>query len=136
VSSASSATPRTPPDPDGPRERETGVEDATRRTRLANERTYLAWWRTGLTALAVAVGIGRLVPEVSDVTRWPYALVGAGFGVLGIVFIWLGFARARAVEAALDRGSFAPLGARITSRLLVAGLVLGVAVLLVVIFAR
>jgi uncharacterized membrane protein YidH (DUF202 family) len=24
------------------------VSDATRRTRLANERTYLAWWRTGL----------------------------------------------------------------------------------------
>jgi uncharacterized membrane protein YidH (DUF202 family) len=26
--------------------------DASRRTRLANERTELAWWRTGLTALA------------------------------------------------------------------------------------
>jgi polyphosphate glucokinase len=30
-----------------------GVEDAARRTRLANELTYFAWWRTGLTALAV-----------------------------------------------------------------------------------
>src|SRR5437870_13076633 len=29
--------------------------DATRRTRLANERTYLAWWRTGLTSLAVSL---------------------------------------------------------------------------------
>jgi hypothetical protein len=82
------------------------------------------------------VGIGRLVPEVSDVTRWPYALVGAGFGVLGLVFIWLGFARARAVEAALDRGSFAPLDVRITTRLLVAGLVLGASVLLLVSFAH
>ena len=26
--------------------REPGIEDATRRTRLANERTYLAWWRS------------------------------------------------------------------------------------------
>ena len=26
--------------------------DATRRTRLASERTELAWWRTGLTVLA------------------------------------------------------------------------------------
>jgi putative membrane protein len=25
------------------------ARDATRRTQLANERTYLAWWRTGLT---------------------------------------------------------------------------------------
>ena len=48
--------------------REPGVEDATRRTRLANERTYLAWWRTGLTALAVGIGIGKLVPERSIVT--------------------------------------------------------------------
>jgi len=27
------------------------VQDATRRTRLSNERTYVAWWRGGLTAL-------------------------------------------------------------------------------------
>ena len=29
------------------------VADASRRTYLAGERTYLAWWRSGLTALAV-----------------------------------------------------------------------------------
>ncbi len=36
--------------------------DATRRTRLANERTYLAWLRGGLTALAVALGAGPSPP--------------------------------------------------------------------------
>ena len=47
-----------------------------RRTSLANERTQLAWWRTGLTALAVALAVGRLVPEIgkghrcSGHTRW------------------------------------------------------------------
>ncbi len=41
------------------------LADATRRTRLANERTELAWWRTGLTALAVALAIGRVVPELN-----------------------------------------------------------------------
>ena len=40
--------------------------DATRRTRLANERTYLAWWRTGLASLAVSVGTGRLVPALTN----------------------------------------------------------------------
>ncbi|MET0972771.1 MAG: DUF202 domain-containing protein, partial [Thermoleophilaceae bacterium] len=30
-------------------------DDVTRRTRLANERTYLAWLRTGLTAFAVSL---------------------------------------------------------------------------------
>ena len=115
---------------------EPGVEDATRRTRLANERTYLAWWRTGLTSIAVAIGIGRIAPDVSNVTRWPYEVVGAGFGVLGIAFIWLGYARARAVEEALDRSSFAPIGLRLPLALLVAGGALGLAVVLAVLFAH
>ena len=116
--------------------REPGVEDATRRTRLANERTYLAWWRTGLTALAVCVGIGRLVPELSGGTKWPFELVGAGFGGLGLAFIWLGYVRARAVESALDRGTFAPFGVRLPLALMVAGLALGAATILVVLFVH
>jgi putative membrane protein len=115
---------------------EPGVEDATRRTRLANERTYLAWWRTGLTSIAVAVGVGRIAPDVSKVSRWPYQLVGAGFGVLGIAFIWVAYARTRAVEDALNRGSFAPLGTRLPLWLLAAGAGLGVAVVALVIFAH
>jgi inner membrane protein YidH len=116
--------------------REPGVEDATRRTRLANERTYLAWWRTGLTALAVCVGIGRLVPELSGGTKWPFEVVGAGFGALGLAFIWLGYMRARAVENALDRGTFAPFGVRLPFALMVAGLALAAATILVVLLVR
>jgi inner membrane protein YidH len=115
---------------------EPGIEDATRRTRLANERTHLAWWRTGLTAIAVAIGIGRIAPEVSNLTRWPYEIVGSGFGLLGIAFIWLGYARTRAVEKALDRGSFAPIGTRMPLALVAAGAVLGAAVVLILIFAH
>jgi putative membrane protein len=116
--------------------REPGVEDATRRTRLANERTYLAWWRTGLTSLAVAVGIGRVAPDVSDVTKWPYEIVGAGFGVLSFVFLWVGYRRARAVEDALDRGEFAPLGTRLPLALLAAGLTLAAVTTIVLVLAR
>ena len=116
--------------------REPGVEDATRRTRLANERTYLAWWRTGLTSLAVCVGVGRLVPELSSGAKWPFEVVGALFGVLGLAFFWLGYARARDVERALDRGGFAPLGLRIPFALMVSGLVLGGLTILVVVVAR
>ena len=130
MSSASSATPPTRP------ASEPGVEDATRRTRLANERTYLAWWRTGLTSLAVAVGVGRIAPDVANVSRWPYEVVGAGFAVLGLVFLALGYARTRAVERALDRGEFAPIGTMMPGALLVAGTALGVATVLIVVFAR
>ena len=98
--------------------REPGVEDATRRTRLANERTYLAWWRTGLTALAVCVGLGKLVPGVTEhVTRWPYELVGAGFGLLGIAFLVArlpaGAARSRTRST---HGTFAELDRRLLAR--------------------
>ena len=115
---------------------EPGVEDATRRTRLANERTYLAWWRTGLTALAVCVGVGRLVPSVASGTHWPYEALGVGYGLLGIAFVAAGYLRTRAVEHALDRGGFAPLADRWTAALTVSGVVLGVATVVVMIVWR
>ena len=89
-----------------------------------------------MTSIAVAVGVGRLVPDVSDVTRWPYGVVGAGFGLLGIAFIWFGYARQRAVEEALDRGSFASMGFRLPLALLVVGGVLGAASVLIVLFGH
>jgi putative membrane protein len=116
--------------------REPGVEDATRRTRLANERTFLAWWRTGLTALAVGVGIGRVTPELADVEQWPYEVVGAGFVVLAIAFVWIAYLRTRTIERALDRGEFTPLGTALPMVLLVAGLLLGAATFLLIAFAR
>ena len=66
-------------------------DDATRRTQLASERTQLAWWRTGLTALAVAIGVGRLVPALDDSTvEWPYTLLGVAFALYGIALIGTG----------------------------------------------
>ena len=64
------------------------VVDATRRTRLAGERTYLAWWRSGLTALAVSLGAGKLVPELAGGPRWPYAILGTGYGVLAVITLY------------------------------------------------
>jgi putative membrane protein len=116
--------------------REPGVEDATRRTRLANERTYLAWWRTGLTTLAVAVGVGRVAPEVSHSEKWPYEIAGTGFGLLGIVFLIVGYLRTRTVEEALDRGEFVPFGRSLALGLLLAGLALGAVTVVLVAVAR
>ena len=57
--------------------------DATRRTRLANERTYLAWWRTGLAAFAVSLGAGRLVPAIAGGPQALYSIVGVIFACSG-----------------------------------------------------
>jgi putative membrane protein len=95
--------------------------DATRRTRLASERTELAWWRTGLTALAVALAVGRVVPELSDSSaRWPYVGVGVCFGLYGLAVFAYGSHRRRVVERALTEGEF-PEPARYAHPLLAAG---------------
>jgi putative membrane protein len=81
--------------------------DATRRTYLAGERTQLAWWRTGLTAMAVALGVGRVVPELSKTTTsWPYVIAGVGFALWGIFALAYGTANRNAMEKALREGRF------------------------------
>jgi len=117
------------PPPDGARFDEAG--DATRRTRLANERTYLAWWRTGLTALAVALGAGKLIPELTDSAQWPFVGLGIGFAVLGVGFIAYGQWRARVVEEAVRRGEFVPLGSRFSLLATAAGVGLGIATIVI-----
>jgi putative membrane protein len=109
------------------------ARDATRRTRLANERTYLAWWRSGLTALAVSFGVGRLLPDVGDThRRWPFEAVGAGFALLGIAFIAYAHVRQRTVEAALREGRYAPLEGAVALAFTGAGVLLGIATVLLV----
>lgn len=111
------------------------AEDATSRTRLANERTYLAWWRTGLTSLAVGVGTGKIAPEIAGGTGWPYVTVGALFTVLGVAFIAYGFLRLREVEAAVARGGFAPPDDRVIAVLTAAGVLLGLLTLALLVWS-
>ena len=81
--------------------------DATRRTRLASERTELAWWRTGMTVFALALAVSRVIPELADATeRWPYVLTGIVFAVYGIALVAYGSIRRRRVDRALRRASF------------------------------
>jgi inner membrane protein YidH len=113
---------------------EAEVRDAARRTRLANERTYLAWWRTGLTALAVCVALGRIVPGVTGVTKWPYEAVGAAYGLVGIAFMVIAHIRIRSVERAVDAGGFANLDWRLGRAMLAVGTGLGIATVVLVVF--
>jgi inner membrane protein YidH len=106
-------------------ERDRGEEDATRRTYLAQERTLLAWWRSGLAAFVVAIGIGRLVPAILDVAAAPFVALGVGFGALGLAFVSIGAYRDRAVTRQLAQGRFDPLDSRVVWSVTVMLLVLG-----------
>ena len=107
--------------------------DATRRTRLANERTYLAWWRTGLTSFAVSLATGKLVPELSDGPSWPYTILGVVFALLGSLCIIYALRRQRAVERAIDEGIYVGPDERVLAVLSIAGAVVGLVLTVVLI---
>jgi inner membrane protein YidH len=107
--------------------------DYSRRTLLANERTYLAWWRTGLTTLTVALAAARVVPELADVgTRWPYTILGVGFAALGLLCMGYGERRRIAVDRAVRAGDFAELDTTVSRLLSYGGFALGVALVVVI----
>lgn len=109
--------------PAGDKGREEAV-DATRRTLLASERTELAWWRTGLTALAVALAVGRIVPGLdASSQRWPYVVAGICFALYGVAVVLYGSIRRGTVERALAEGRF-PDAPRLAHAALAAGGVL------------
>ena len=105
--------------------------DASRRTLLAVERTYLAWWRTGLTCFAVGLGAGKVVPELTSGATWPYALIGAAFALIGVVCIAYAEQRRREVERAARAGGYVSPHTGVTTALLVVGVALGLALTIV-----
>jgi putative membrane protein len=100
--------------------------DALRRTRLASERTYLAWWRTGLTAIAVGIGTGGIAPKLVGQAHWAYVGVGTGFAALGVGVLVYGIRRQVDVDRALAEGGFAAPDSRILGALTAVAAVLGV----------
>jgi len=112
-----------------------GIGDGLRRAQLAAERTYLAWWRTALATVAVAIAIGRVLPEVLNAgTTWPYVVVGAGWGVLAVAIAAYAPVRQRALRRAIDEGGYVHPHTAMLSALSIGGVVLIIAsVVLIVI---
>jgi putative membrane protein len=95
-----------PPPSPGPR-RFDQDGDATRRTWLASERTVLAWLRTGLTATAVALAVGKILPDLrSGGATWPFVVLGAGYALLGVLIVLYGLRRGREVDRAIQAGEW------------------------------
>ena len=98
-------------------------EGESRRTQLAVERTYLAWWRTGMTGYAVALATARIVPELANTkNQWPYTVLGIGFVLLGTGCLVYGEVRRR-------RGDSEEASPTATLILTAGGAVLGVALI-------
>ena len=102
---------------------------------LAAERTWLAWWRTGLGAAAVAIAVGRVLPGLTSGTRWPFRALGIGYGVLAVVVLATGAVRQQRAAKALRRGGYDELSTPLVLWLTAAAVALSVATLAVVVVA-
>jgi putative membrane protein len=107
--------------------------DASRRTVLAAERTWLAWWRSGIAAATASVAVGGVVPELVGGHRTPYIVLGAGYATVALVTFAGAGRRQRRLERALAQGAFEPAPTGWVVGLTLAGMALALATLVVVI---
>jgi putative membrane protein len=108
--------------------------EPTRRTMLAAERTWLAWWRSGIAAATAAVAVGGVVPQLVDGSRTPYVLLGAGYAVLAAAVMIGGWRRHRRVQDALAHGAYEDVPDHWIGGLTLVGAVLAVGTLAVILF--
>jgi putative membrane protein len=107
--------------------------DQARRTSMAAERTWLAWWRSALAASVGALGVGRLAPELLGVAAWPYVLLGCGYAGLAIGLLVSGAQRQRDLEHALRTGGHVPLRFRTVAVFSIGGIALALLTVVLVI---
>jgi|SRR5450755_3300498 uncharacterized membrane protein YidH (DUF202 family) len=106
--------------------------EVPRRTWLAAERTWLAWWRTGLGAAALSIAVGRLVPGLSRGARWPFRVLGIGYGLLALAVLLVGAMRQRSIADALRRNSYSEISTPLVMWLTAAAVLLSVGALTLV----
>jgi putative membrane protein len=92
---------------------------ARARDHLANERTFLAWVRTGVAVVVFGFAIGRFAIAIRELLQMggtPPRTAGwsVWFGIIaivtGVLLIFVGLNRYRRVRQQLDTGSFQPAG--------------------------
>lgn len=85
-------------------QRATGDSRGHASDHLANERTYLAWLRTGIAVAGLGVAIGKFAPD-----RGAHAVAsGVILVVCGLLVSAYGTTRYRLVGRQLEAGVFAP----------------------------
>ncbi len=80
---------------------ETRTDWAEDRTILANERTFAGWLRTGMAALAVAVGLRAVFGPFEP--TWVAKLVASVFVLIAIMIFWAARRQACATLNKMDR---------------------------------
>jgi putative membrane protein len=107
-------------DPGAVDNRKADGEDSNRaRDHLANERTFLAWVRTGVAVVVFGFAIGRFAIAIRQFMQIQghgsrTAGLSAWFGMIaiiaGVLLTLVGLVRYRRTRAQLESGSFEPAG--------------------------
>jgi putative membrane protein len=88
-----------------------GCDHPDYRFTLANERTLLAWLRTGLALAAGGIAVATYAPDLG--TRWGSAVVALALVVAGLGASATGYQRWRGNESAIQAGRPLPGGREI-----------------------
>jgi putative membrane protein len=101
---------------------------------LANERTLLAWLRTGLALVAGGVAVATYAPDLG--VRWGSAAIALALVLAGLGTALAGYRRWRGNEAAIHAGLPLPAGrlvpaltAAVAAVTVVVGVLVGIEVL-------
>ena len=109
--------------------------DSRARTHLANERTFLAWLRTGLSLMAVGLAVAGFLP-VDLVPGVPYVRTFSVLLVLsGTVMVVYGANRYVRAYQQIETGAYDPAGSAIVTIAAIVGL-LGVLAIPLVLLLR
>src|SRR4029077_9060596 len=89
------------------RQEQPDVESRTR-THLANERTYLAWFRTGITLIALGLAAAQFLTRDIE-SDWPIVRMLATVLVLtGVIVVGVGVYRYRSGREQIEARTFQP----------------------------
>lgn len=116
-----------PSEPQKLRSQDDSFVGPSRRTVLAAERTWLAWFRSGIGVSAAAIAVGGVLPKLADTTSWGYVALGAGYALLALGVFIEGWRRQREIYRAIATDSDVPTGLNVIAGLSVAGGVLAMA---------
>jgi len=105
--------------------------DSRARTHLANERTYLAWLRTGITLIALGLAAAQfldsdVVPGIPVVGLLSTAVIAMGAFTVGV-----GLHRYRVGTRRIDDAAFRPAGTSVLIAALMAGVIAVAAIVFV-----
>ena len=80
----------------------------------------------------MAIGVGRILPELTHGARWPFRALGIAYGVIAVAVLVIGAVRQQRTSDALRRGSYSELSSPTVMYLTAAAVVVSLGSIIVI----